>query len=112
MTKVLNIDDILNKEPAYSIVIKGVTHDMSAPSVENFLDNLKDLEDLAAAPDVAGEVKITVRMICRVFKTLKEEDVRKWPVEAIERLFAIIRGQEDEASVSEESAEGNAPTAS
>lgn len=107
MTKVLNFDELLS-EPAYTVIIKGVEHHMQTPTLEDFIANLKDMEALAAAPNMLAEVEATARMIARAFPTLTEADVRQWPVPAIERLFATIRGFDGDTTVTEASAEGNA----
>lgn len=111
MTKVLNIDEFQTEAP-FVVVVKGVEHAMVQPTVQMFLDNLADLERLAAAPTVADEVKMTVKMICRAFPTLKEADVNGWPLPAIERLFNIVRGFDADGQVTETDAEGNAQPAS
>ncbi|NKX37872.1 hypothetical protein HGG70_08100 [Rhodobacteraceae bacterium R_SAG4] len=111
MTKVLNIDEFQPEAP-FTVVTKGVEHHMVEPTVQMFLDNLADLEALAAAPTVADEVKMTVKMICRAFPTLSFEDVCLWPLPAIESLFNVVRGLEGDGKVTEQDEEGNGQPAS
>jgi hypothetical protein len=111
MTKVLNIDDLI-AQPTAKIVVNGIQHEMRTPSVEDFLCNMKDLEAMAAAPSIVAETELTVRMIARAFPSLTEADVMKWPVPAIEKLFAYIRDIDPDAKVEESDVEGNASSAS
>lgn len=112
MTKVLNIDDIRNEVAPYSITVGGKSHDMKHPTVEDFIENLKDLDALAAAPSVIEETRATVRMIVRAFPSLTEAEVTGWPVKAIEKLFLIIRGVDPDALKGEEDDQGNPVAAS
>lgn len=107
MTKVLNVDELLAREPAIVLVIDGERHTAILPTVEDFLENLKDMEALSAAPDMKSEIEMTVRMIVRAFPSLNEDRVKKMPVEAIEKLFAIVRGIDETGSVEKEDASGN-----
>lgn len=106
MTKVLNIDDLRSEVP-FTIRVNGKSHDMAAPTIQNFIDNMKDLEALAAEPDVLKETEMVVRMVVRAFPTLTPEEIKSWPVGALENLFEIIRGVDPDAEVQEEGAEGN-----
>lgn len=110
-TKILNIDELLEEVPM-KIIVKGQEHAMSVVSMENFLENMKDLEALAAAPSVIAETEITIRVIGRSFPTLTEADIRKWPVTAIENLFNLIRGVDPDAQVEGTDSEGNPSSAS
>jgi hypothetical protein len=111
MTKVLNIDDLL-AQPNAKVVVNGVEHEMKTASVADFLQNMKDLEAMAAAPSIVAETELTVRMIARAFPTLTEDDVLKWPVPAIEKLFTFIRGIDPDAKVEAKDDEGNGSSAS
>lgn len=110
MTKVLNIDDIRAETP-YVVVVKGVEYEMKTPTVEDFIENLRDMEALAAAASLSSEIELTVRMIVRAFPKLSTETVMQWPLVAIEKLFAVIRGIDPDATA-EVGAEGNDKPAS
>lgn len=111
MTKILNIDDLLQESPL-KVVIGGKEHAMSTPTMSDFLQNMKDLEALAAAPSLVTETEITVKIIARAFPTLTEADVLAWPVNVIENLFQLIRGIDPDAKVEEADTEGNVSPAS
>lgn len=106
MTKILNIDDLLQESPL-KVIIGGVEHAMTTPTMGDFLANMKDLEALAASPNIVEETRVTVRVIARAFPSLTEEDVYKWPVNVIENLFNIVRGVDPDAQVASEDAAGN-----
>lgn len=108
MTKVLNIDELLNNtKPRLTIIVDGEKHFAKVPTVEDFLGNLKDLEALAASPDAKGDVELTCKMIERAFPTLPVDRVKTFPIEAIEQLFNMVRSMEAEekAETEKQSAE-------
>lgn len=109
-TKVLNIDD-LKSEVLYVIEVDGEEHKLVAPTVQDFLDNIADLEALAAAPNIKEEINVSVRMIVRAIPTLTEERVKSWPLTAIERLFNVVRGYDQNGEVVEKDEEGNVAAA-
>ena len=111
MTKILNIDELITEAPMV-IVIEGVEHPMKTATLEDFLQNMKDLEAMAAAPSVVAETEITVKMIARSIPSLSEADILKWPMPAITRLFDIIREVDPDAQIEEKDSEGNASSGS
>lgn len=110
MTKILNIDELVQESPL-TIHVDGEDHKMKIPTMEDFIKNLKDLEDLAAAPNMLAETEATIRMIARAFPTLTEDRVRQFPMPAVEQLFAIIREADPDAKVDDKDAEGNGSSA-
>lgn len=110
MTKILNIDELVQEAPI-AIVIDGQKHEMKVPTLQDFILNMKDLEAMAAAPNIVAETEGTIRMIARAFPTLAEERIQSFPMQAIEKLFAIIREVDPEAKVSAEDESGNASSA-
>jgi hypothetical protein len=111
MTKILNIDELVHKAPL-AIRVDGKTHEMKMPTLEDFILNMKDLEAMAAAPNIVAETEGTVRMIARAFPTLTEEMVRSFPMAAIEQLFAVVREADPDAKIDAEDSEGNGSPAS
>ena len=111
MTKILNIDELINEAPMI-VVIDGVEHKMKTATLEDFLQNMKDLEAMAAAPSIVAETEITVKMIARSLPTLTEEDILKWPMPAITRLFDIVREADPDTQVEENDSEGNVSSGS
>jgi len=110
MTKILNIDDLLQESPL-KVIIGGKEHAMATVTMEAFLANMKDLEALQAAPSIVAETEVTVRVIARAFPSLTEADIYKWPVTVIENLFNLVRGIDPDAKVTDEDAEGNGSSA-
>jgi hypothetical protein len=110
-TKILNIDELLQDSPM-KVIVDGKEHLMKNPSMKDFLENMKDIEKLSAAPSIVHETEITVRVIARSFPSLKESDVLEWPVSAIESLFGLIRGIDPDAVIEGSDKEGNPSPAS
>lgn len=102
--KVLNIDSFAQVKR--QIVLKGVTHDVRETSVQQFIDNLKAAEDLEAvdknAPEkLSAQVERSVAAILDSIPTLKAEDLRGAPIDALTALLKFIRGEMDEEATDE-----------
>lgn len=110
MVKILNIDELVQEAPIV-IVLGGEEHAMKIPTLEDFLMNMKDLEAMAAAPNMTVETEMTIRMIARAFPSLTEERVRQMPMPAVERLFAIVREADPDAKIEDKDDEGNGSSA-
>lgn len=113
MTKVLNIDAISNPE-LMSLVIKGVTHEMKAPSLNDFIANLKDIEELSEAEtqqNIGLQMAVIVRMIARAYPTLTIAEMMEWDLAKVTYVFNAIRGAEDTAEVEDKDGEGKSKDA-
>lgn len=108
MTKVLNLDSLeTNIEKV--IQVDGVEHVMRPLSVEEFVENMKELEAIQKGgveidPSEAFERSLT--MILRAFPTLSEDRVRKMNVTQVDAIFAFVQGENDE-ELKRASSEGN-----
>lgn len=96
--KVLNIDNFAQVKR--QIVLKGVTHDVRETSVQQFIDNLKAAEDLekvdTSAPEkLSAQVERSVAAILDSIPTLKAEDLKGAPIDALTALLKFIRGEMD-----------------
>lgn len=96
--KILNIDTFAQVKR--QIVFKGVTHDVRETSVQQFIDNLKAAEELEKAgkgePDtLSRQVEQSISAICDAIPTMKPEDLKAVPIEAITALLQFIRGELD-----------------
>lgn len=108
MTKVLNLD-ALETEIEKSVTVDGVDHAMKPLSVEEFVNNMKEIEAIQAAgaeitPSEAFERSLV--MIVRAFPSLEEARVRKMTTPQIDALFAFVQGEND-AEVARGASEGN-----
>lgn len=108
--KVLNTADLLPKEPLI-LKIDGVDHTKVDPSLEDVVQTLKDLEDLAKAPSLLEELQFVIRIITRAFPTITEEMLRKWPANVVNEIYLLAR-DEDQPQVETKDAEGNDKPAS
>lgn len=96
--KILNIDTFAQVKR--QIVFKGTTHDVRETSVQQFIDNLKAAEELEKASQGAPEtlsrqVELSIAAICDAIPTMKAEDLKTVPIEAITALLQFIRGELD-----------------
>ncbi len=108
MTTIVNID-ALQEEPPFILVIGGKEHPMKIASVQDFVENMKMIEDLGTTPTFVQELDVSIKVIARAFPTLTEAEIRSWQVTTIEKLFKLTRGENPETK--EGDAE-NPPTAS
>lgn len=92
MTEIINLDDIA-EAPKLRIVVDGETHEMVEPTVNTFIENMKDIEGLKVGGSVSDELEVAIRIILRSFPTLKAEELRKWRMSRIEQLSMIARGE-------------------
>lgn len=108
MTKILNLDAIETSQEKI-IKVDDVDHVMSPLSVEEFVENMKELESIKAAgadlePSEAFERSL--KMILKAFPTLPEARVRKMKVHQVDAIFAFVQGENDE-ELKRASSEGN-----
>lgn len=113
MTKVINLAS-LSKEPAIVIVTEdGKRHEMVAATVQSFIDNVKLVEDLGVNASVVQEMEAMIAVIVRAFPTITEAEVRAWPLENLQSISDLARGQNselvttDEEKMKEAEASGN-----
>jgi len=108
MTKVLNLDE-LETAVEKSIQIDGNEHFMEPLTVEEFINNMKEIEAIqASGADMSASETFerSLKMILRAFPTLKEDRVRKMRTHQVDALFAFVQG-ETEQEVERAAASGN-----
>jgi hypothetical protein len=92
MTKVINIA-ALRKPPAVKIETEdGKSHEMVPATVETFLENLKEIEDLGLDASPIKEAELTIRAIHRAFPTLTEKQIKGWTLDVLKTLYEMILG--------------------
>lgn len=95
MTKILNLDELPTEAVERSIQLKGVKHDMQPLSLQAFIDNRKTA--LAVdANDPASSIPGIITLICSVFPTLREEDLKALNFPAINAIMDFISKRGDE----------------
>lgn len=113
MTRVINLSQ-LAKEPDVVLDIDGVKHPMRPATVESFIENVKLIEALGTNASVVQEMEAMITIITRSFPSLTAEDVRGWPLEYLQSISDLARGQNgelvttDEAKMNEALESGNA----
>lgn len=96
MTKILNLDDI-ETSIEKSIVIHGATYNLKPFSVEEFIDQMKEVEALGQETISGSEMyEMTLRMIMRAFPGLTDEKLRKLNTHQVDAIYAFLKAKTDE----------------
>lgn len=101
MTKVISIESFV-KAPPVILTVGGKKHPMVPATVETFLTNMKELEDLALDASPSKELEVTVRVIQRAFPTLTEKQIKQWSLEQIQGIADMARGASGEVVTTDE----------
>lgn len=114
MTTVINLQEIA-QEPDVVIVTKdGKRHAMQPTTVQGFIDNVKLVEELGTDSSVVQEMEVMIKIITKAFPTIGEDEVRSWPLENLQSISDLARGQNAELTKdpqSEDGSEGNGQSA-
>lgn len=103
--EILNLDE-LETGVEKTVVLNGVKHSFAPFSVENFIENVKSLEEYSKREDipVSEYMEHMVQMVVRGFPSIGEEAVRKLPMTHLKAINEFVRGQtEAEAALGAES---------
>jgi hypothetical protein len=115
--KILSLDNFAQVKR--QLTLRGKQHDVLEVSVQQFINNLKNAEELESKGQTEGalslQVENSVSAICDVVPSLERADLVSLPIEAIATILKFLRGEFDpsesggEAPAVEGEA-GNAPT--
>lgn len=108
MTKIINLDS-LTKPPLMVLEIEGVKHPLKPATVETFLENMKDLEELGIDASPAKEIEVAVRIFSRAFPSIGQEVIRALPIETIQELSKLAREVSGEVATEEKPPEAGKP---
>lgn len=97
MAKILNLDAI-SAEEARELVLGGVTYQVPAMTVSNFIETSRIANKLAKDPDasVADQVEAAVEMIVRSIDGAPKELLMQCSLETLNRITTFIRREDDE----------------
>ncbi|MDE4297086.1 hypothetical protein PXK56_18015 [Phaeobacter gallaeciensis] len=102
MTTVINLNE-LAKEPDVVIVTSdGERHAMKPATVQSFIDNVKMVESLGTNASVVEEMEVMIKIITGAFPTISEDEVRGWPLENLQSISDLARGQNGELVTTDE----------
>lgn len=113
MTHVINIKDLATKSPLTIVDTNEVRHEMKPATVQSFIDNVKMVEDMGTNVSAVDEMEAMIKIILVAFPTMSDEMIRSWPLEALEQISDLARGQggeivtTDEDAAKEATASGN-----
>lgn len=113
-TKLLDLDSI-SSNVDFALKLNGKEHKLVEPSVETFINNLKDVQSLALQADPAEELELSIKMIRRSFPTIPEKELRGLKLSQINAIADFARsssGQVVEEVAATPDAEGNGQVAS
>lgn len=92
--KVLNLDE-LETGIEKTVILNGRRHRLQPFSVQQFIDNLKEIDAYAAMEVVTAQevVEHMVRMISGAFPTIPEAEIRALPMEKMKALSDFVKDQ-------------------
>lgn len=98
MAKILDLDEL--ETPEFALKLGGKEHVMNELTVEDFIQNTRELAKLRESTDEAEHFEAYVRMIGRMFPTIQKEDLMKLKLSQLGRIMQWIqeeaaRGAED-----------------
>lgn len=80
-----------------SIVLKGKTYLMKPFTVEAFINQMKEVEEIGNKPASGVEMyETTLRMILRAFPDLPEEVLRQCTTQQVDAIYSFLRDRSDE----------------
>lgn len=94
MTQFLNLDEFETKIDK-RVKLNGVTHEFQPFSVEDFIDQLKEMEDFTKREEVPVSEYMThmVGIVHRAFPTIPEDELRKLSMPKLKKLTDFVRGE-------------------
>lgn len=113
-TKFLDLDAVASNVD-FSLKLNGKAHKLVEPSVDTFINNLKDVQSLSLSASPIEELEMSIKMILRSFPSIPEQELRDLRLTQIQAIsdFARTAGGEavENTAVPAEGAEGNDPAA-
>lgn len=109
MTKILNVDEI-ETDLDKAIVVGGVTYQMTPFSVEDFLDNMRQIESISQQELTGADLyERSLGMIIRAFPGLPEDVVKKLNTHQVEAIFQFMKAKTEEEAerIAEDVSPGN-----
>lgn len=110
MTNFLDLDAVA-EETKYSFKLDGVTHELKITTVDDFIENTRLIESLGTSATMDDEIKVIVKILCRLLPSLNEERLRKLTLPQLRKLNEWARGAGGEktetAPAAEAPSEGN-----
>lgn len=109
MTKILNVDELetgLDK----AIVVGGKSYTMTPFSVEDFLNNMREIEDISQQELTGADLyEKSLRMVMKAFPGLPQDVMSKLNTHQVEAIFQFMKAQTDEEAerITKDASEGN-----
>lgn len=94
MTKLLNLDDLIQVER--SIKIKGATYAMAELSVGDYIKNSREFASLSPGSPVGDQFEAMVAMICRAFPGMPREIGEGLTMAQLKGISAFISDDAEE----------------
>lgn len=102
MTKVINLADLAKEPEVVIVTTDNVRHAMKPATVQSFIDNVKLVESLGTNASVVEEMEVMIKIITGAFPTISEAEVRSWPLENLQSISDMARGQNGELVTTDE----------
>lgn len=112
----LDLDAVL-PPVAFSITLNGAKHELKEADVEAYLANIRDVQNLALAADIAEETEFSIKLVKRAFPTIQEAELRGLRLSQLQAIIDFARGANgeevpaDKVETAEASDDANPPNA-
>ena len=90
MTKYINLKDF-NTPKMIITDVTGKEHKMKPMSTQDFMTNAEEAGNLKADPKISDELNLVITMLSRSFPTMKIEDFKVMPFEALTAILDVVK---------------------
>lgn len=102
-----DVDAAINTAfPTITVSITGKSHILQEATVQSFIDNVRDMEQMRRTNHVVEELEIIMRIIMRAFPTIEKEELSKLTLTQLNELANFGRRANEE--ITDEDLEGEA----
>ena len=99
-TQYLDLDALLTVEKV--LKVGGKEHKLQPVTVEGFVRNVKMVQDLGKSGDLETEMKLIVSMLSDAFPTFPESEMRKLPLDHLNKILAFAQENDGTTDVAKE----------
>ena len=86
-TKFINLDELVSEK--ISIRFKGVDHELKTVTVEDFIVNIKEIQEIGTAPGMEREIELTMNLLCRAFPTMTRDLFVSMTMDQMQKLTEL-----------------------
>ena len=93
MTKMLNMDQVVDRKPGRELVLGGKTYTVPPMSVENFIPASQEAEQFANAA-ISVQIEKSIGLIALLVPDIDVAAIRRLPLENLRVFLEFVRGDD------------------